>query len=150
MTRRTAGLAGVGVAVIAAIIVAAVVSRSGGGASKPTATATNAAALPSRTVTAGAVTVKVDPHHIDNAGAEFKVSFDTHSVDLGFDIPRAARLTVNGNSWAVGAWSGDGPGGHHRAGTLRFTSAGPATGEATLQISGLPKPVTAEWTLTDR
>ena len=150
MNRQTVLIAGLGVALAAAVVTGVVVSRSGGSGSPPADTSATAASLPSRTVTAGAVTVKVDAHHIDASGAEFKVSFDTHSVDLGFDIPGAARLTVNGTPWTTGTWSGDGPGGHHREGTLRFPSAGPATGRAALDISGLPTPVTAEWTLTDR
>jgi hypothetical protein len=103
--------------------------------------------LPTRTVEAGAVTVKLEPRQMDASGAVFKISFDTHSVDLGFDVARQARLVVDGVTWPVAGWSGSGPGGHHRDGELRFTASGPASGTATLTISALPKPVRASWTL---
>jgi len=115
--------------------------RDEGTSTKSASTAT----LPARTVDAGAVTVKLEPTQLDANGAVIKVSFDTHSVDLGFDVARQARLVVNGNAWPAAGWSGDGPGGHHRAGELRFTAAGPANGSATLTIGGLPKPVAATW-----
>lgn len=105
------------------------------------------AALGSRTVEAGAVTVKIDPVRIDASGAEFKVAFDTHSVDLDFDVARNATLAVAGTPWAGATWSGDGPSGHHREGTIRFAAAGPAQGTAMLNLGGLPGPVTATWTL---
>ena len=106
-----------------------------------------APALATRTVEAGAVTVKIDPVRIDASGAEFKVAFDTHSVDLDFDVARNATLTVADTPWTGASWSGDGPSGHHRAGTVRFAAAGPAQGAAVLNLGGLPGPVTATWTL---
>ena len=110
-------------------------------------TPTVSSGLPTRTVEAGAVTVKLEPRQLDAGGAVFKVSFDTHSVDLGLDVARQARLVVDGTTWPVTGWSGDGASGHHREGELRFTAAGPTTGTATLTIGGLPKAVTATWTL---
>lgn len=104
-------------------------------------------ALATKTVEAGAVTVKIDPVRVDAAGAEFKVSFDTHSVTLDFDVARNATLTVAGAPWSGAVWSGDGPDGHHRAGTIRFGPGGPAQGSAVLSLGGLPAPVTATWTL---
>lgn len=104
-------------------------------------------ALATKTVEAGAVTVKIDPVRVDAAGAEFKVSFDTHSVDLDFDVSRNATLTVAGAPWPGATWSGDGPDGHHRAGTIRFGPGGPAQGAAELSLGGLPVPVSATWTL---
>ena len=91
------------------------------------------------------MTVKVQPRQLDVGGAVFKISFDTHSVDLDQDLTRQARLVVGGTTWPIAGWSGDGPGGHHREGELRFTAAGPATGTATLSIDGLPAAVTATW-----
>jgi hypothetical protein len=101
--------------------------------------------LPARTVAAGAVTVKILPRQLDARGAVFKVSFDTHSVDLNQDLARQARLTVGGTTWPVAGWSGGGPGGHHREGNLSFNAIGTAVGTATLSIDGLPGPVTATW-----
>ncbi|HVT75883.1 MAG TPA: hypothetical protein VHD87_02550 [Acidimicrobiales bacterium] len=103
--------------------------------------------LPTRTLEAGAVTLKIEPRQLNAQGAVFKITFDTHSVELNQDLTRQARLTVGGTKWNAAAWSGDGPGGHHREGQLRFTSAGPATGTATLTIDGLPAPATATWNL---
>lgn len=110
-------------------------------------TQTSVPALATKTVEAGAVTVKIEPVRIDAAGAEFKVAFDTHSVDLNFDVARNATLTVADTPWTGASWSGDGPSGHHRAGTVRFAAAGPAQGAAVLNLGGLPGPVTATWTL---
>lgn len=103
--------------------------------------------LAARTVEAGAVTVRIDPARVDAGGAELKISFDTHSVPLDLDVARNATLTVGGTAWTGAQWSGDGPGGHHRSGTLRFTAGGPARGPAVVRIAGLPAPVTATWSL---
>ena len=103
--------------------------------------------LAPRKVTAGAVTVTVSPESLDSSGASFKVAFDTHSVELDQDLTREARLVVGGTAWPVAGWSGPGPGGHHREGSLRFKPAGPAVGTATLTIDGLPGPVAATWRL---
>lgn len=103
------------------------------------------AALPTRTVEAGAVTVKLEPSQIDGAGAVIKMTFDTHSGALDLDVARVSRLVVGGTAWPMVGWSGAGPGGHHREGELRFSAGGPATGTATLTVEGLPKPVTATW-----
>lgn len=114
---------------------------------EPATSSPQPAALATKTVEAGAVTVKIDPVRIDAGGAEFKVNFDTHSVALDLDVARSAALAVGGSQWAGAAWSGAGPGGHHREGTLRFDPGGPATGPAVLTITGLPAPVTATWSL---
>jgi hypothetical protein len=110
-------------------------------------TQSSAPALATKTVEAGLVTVKIDPVRIDATGAEFKVIFDTHSVDLDLDVARNATLTVADAPWTGATWSGDGPSGHHREGTVRFAAAGPARGAAELSLGGLPGPVTASWTL---
>ena len=104
-------------------------------------------ALGTRTVQAGPVTVKIQPRKLDAKGATFKISFDTHSAELNQDMPKQAHLTVGGAAWPVATWSGDGPGGHHREGELRFAAPGGATGTGTtvLSIDGLPQPVTATW-----
>lgn len=122
----------------------------GGGSDAKTASASSAgaaSALETTTVEAGAVTVKIDPVRLDASGAEFKVSFDTHSVELSLDVARSSTLTVGAGQWSGASWSGDGPSGHHREGTLRFASGGPAQGDVVLTIGGLPAPVTATWTL---
>ena len=105
------------------------------------------AGFASRTVEAGEVTVKLTPQRIDADGATFEIVFDTHTVDLDFDVAANARLLVDGTVWRGATWEGPGPGGHHREGTLGFTAAGEATGTAQLSIDGLPRPVRATWEL---
>lgn len=70
-------------------------------------------ALATKSVTVGAVEVKVEPVKVDASGAEFKVFFDGHSFDLGLDPARSASLNVAGQGWPVARWSGDPAGGHH-------------------------------------
>lgn len=103
--------------------------------------------LPSRTVEAGEVDVKVEPTQLDAEGATFKIVLDTHSVELSMDIARSAQLEVGVAAWDVAAWEGDEPGGHHREGELSFTAAGPAKGTARLTLSGFSEPVEATWDL---
>lgn len=130
------------VAVMAAVATVAITKR-GGDPPAPTL-------LAEREVEAGEVTVKVRPVRIDDEGAEFRVVFDTHSVDLGFDVAGNAQLTVGGSAWTDPSWEGAAPGGHHREGTLRFRSGGSATGEVELRLAGLPVPVTATWAIPGR
>lgn len=79
----------------------------------------------------GNVTVAVTPRALA-AGepAVFQLVFDTHSVDLDFDVAAAAELRDDqGRTYGVAAWNGDPPGGHHRKGVLSFpTSLGQRTG----------------------
>jgi hypothetical protein len=105
------------------------------------------ATLPTRTVDAAGVAVKIEPQQIDATGAAFRISFDTHSVDLEFDVTQIAHLTVADAPWTASSWAGDGPGGHHRSGLVRFSSGGAPAGTAVLHLSGLPEPVVASWTL---
>lgn len=129
------------------VIVVAVLGLVAAACGSDNATTSPSPPLATRTVEAGAVTVTIDPVRVDAAGAEFKVSFDTHSVELDFDVARDATLTVAGAPWPGATWSGDGPDGHHRAGTIRFGASGPAQGAVVLSLGGLPAPVTAAWTL---
>jgi hypothetical protein len=108
-----------------------------------------AAGLDTQTFTVGEVELTITPTRVDDTGAAFTVAFDTHSVDLGLDIANTATLTVDGQAWTDPAWDGDGPGGHHREGTLTFTAAGPAEGDAVLTIDGLDEPATARWALPE-
>ncbi len=105
------------------------------------------AALVTREATAGPVQVKVTPVRVDAAGAEFKVALDNHEIDLTMNLAQGGSLTVGSTPWGSATWSGDGPSGHHREGTLRFPATGPATGRVVLTLAGLPAPVRLEWTL---
>lgn len=118
-----------------------------GGGDGSTNAAVSGRTLPTRSITAGDVTVKVTPIRLDARGAVFTVVFDTHSRELDLDVAKAARLSVGGSDWQGPTYTGDGPGGHHREGELRFSASGPVGGSARLVISGLPEPVTAEWSL---
>lgn len=103
--------------------------------------------LATRTIEAGAVTVKVEPRQFDANGAVFKIILDTHSADLDQDLVGQASLVVGDAAWPAAGWSGDEAGGHHREGELRFTAAGTAEGTATLTIDGFAEPVIATWDL---
>lgn len=56
----------------------------------------------------------------------FTVSLNTHSVPLDFDLPAISTLTDDqGNVLGPATWEGTPPGGHHREGTLTFSTALP-------------------------
>jgi len=116
-----------------------------GGCASVASKAPSNTVLPSRSLTAGAVNVVITPTRLDATGATFAISLDTHSADLSLDLTTAAKLDVNGTTWAVDRWTGAAPGGHHRAGNLTFTAPGPPTGTVHLTISGLPGPIDATW-----
>ena len=103
--------------------------------------------LEAKTLTAGEITVRLDPHHLDASGAEFAVTLDTHSEELDMDLVAAATLLVNDTKWPAIAWDGDGPSGHHREGRLRFDATGSAAGPVEMTLDGFPAPVSATWTL---
>ena len=103
--------------------------------------------LPARTLAAGAVEVTITPTRLDTTGATFSIVLDTHSADLSVDLATFAVLTVGGTKWTVQGWTGDGPGGHHRSGELKFSAQRRPQGTAVLAIAGLPEPVEATWQL---
>lgn len=105
------------------------------------------AVLPAQTIDAGDVEVVITPIQLDDLGATFSISLDTHSADLSIDLTKSSVLEVGGIQWTAVSWTGDGPDGHHRSGEIRFSAQGPANGTANLKITGLPEPVTATWEL---
>ena len=107
---------------------------------------TTAPGLPERTVQAGAVEVSLTPLTLDTTGAVFRVVLDTHSVPLDLDMAASARLRVNNTTTDQASWDGSGPGGHHREGTLRFTTPVPTGATVELRITDLPVEATASWT----
>lgn len=129
--------------VVAAALSFAVVTSGDGDDVGPGRTA----ALAAKTVTAGDITVRLEPHHLDASGAEFAVTLDTHSEELDMDLVAGATLVVNNTEWLATAWDGDGPSGHHREGRLRFAAAGSAVGPVKMTLDGFPEPVVAQWTL---
>lgn len=101
-----------------------------------------------------AVTVEVTPLNLPQGGStlDFEVVFDTHSVDLGFD-PVALSLLRDGagREYPALKWQGDGPGGHHRSGTLQFKvpdQAGDAVEVVIRDVAGVPERV-FRWNLAD-
>lgn len=135
------------IAVGIVIVVAVAVGVAAFGRDAGTTTPERRSALAARTVKAGPVTVKVEPHHIDATGAEFELTLDTHSQNLTMDLASGAELVVGGTRWPVRGWDGDGPTGHHRAGTLRFATGGPPTGAVELTLDGFASRVSAGWRL---
>ncbi|MGW5723398.1 hypothetical protein ACWEVP_45030 [Amycolatopsis sp. NPDC003865] len=102
--------------------------------------------LETRTVQAGTVEVRMTPLTLDTTGAAFRVEFTTHSGALDLDPAAASQLRVDGRLTPAGTWSGPGPGGHHRDGTLRFITTVPSGAGVELRITGLPQDVAGTWT----
>ncbi|GIK37523.1 MAG: hypothetical protein BroJett011_13560 [Chloroflexota bacterium] len=102
-----------------------------------------------------AVRIEVTPLNLPQGGAslDFSVVFDTHSVDLGFDPVAISVLRDNtGREYPALEWKGDGPGGHHRSGTLRFEAPNPSPKSVEVVIRDVAKvPERAfRWSLTDK
>ena len=109
-------------------------------------TTANNTGLQAQTLSAGEIDIEVAPLQLDQGGAAFTITLDTHTTELSMDL-NAAALDVGGSSWPVTGWDGDGPSGHHREGELRFEAAGPATGMARLVLAGFSEPVEMTWEL---
>jgi hypothetical protein len=127
------------IAVIGLVVIAAVawwLSRSDD---------TAASGLPARVVQAGAVEVTMTPLTLDASGAVFRIELDSHSVELDLDIAASAQLQINGSTAGGATWEGQGPGGHHREGTLRFTTPVPPSAGVELRITGLPTEPIGSW-----
>jgi hypothetical protein len=111
-----------------------------------------AAELNARSSSASGVTVKVTPKDVSPQAAvwTFAVVLDTHSQDLRDDLARnAALVDARGVRHTPLAWEGAPPGGHHRAGVLRFKGLGAQAGALELQIqrAGEQAPRVFRWTL---
>jgi len=106
--------------------------------------------LPPQTSIQSGVTVKLTPRSLAGAEWEFEVVFDTHSGELKDDLLTAAVLVADGRTpSSPTGWQGDGPGGHHRKGVLRFKppAASPASIELRLQRPGEAAPRVFRWQL---
>ncbi len=109
-----------------------------------------APALSPQTSSASAVMITVTPRPLDAGAWEFDVALNTHSHALDDDLLKSAVLvTADGKQLAPTSWRGDGPGGHHRRGVLRFDSVAPSTAEVELRIArpGEAVPRSFHWTL---
>jgi len=119
------------------------------GCSNSSSSDSTSAVLPAQTIQSGEVEVVITPTQLDDSGATFSISLDTHSADLSIDLTNSSVLEVDGTQWTAVSWTGDGPDGHHRSGELRFSAQGPPTGTAILTIVGLPEQVQATWELDE-
>lgn len=126
-------------------------------ASSELAPASEQAALPTREDQQGAVTVAITPLNLNNSTTtlDFRVTLDTHSVDLSMDLAQLATLrTDTGQAVAASAWPVGS--GHHYEATLSFpaqTADGRPLLEGaqtvTLVITELDAPERVfEWALT--
>ncbi len=87
-----------------------------------------------------AVTVEVTPLNLTDGGTslDFGVAFNTHSVALDFDPAAISVLRDDqGREYPAIGWDGDGPGGHHRSGTLRFKVPDYATTSVEVILKGV-------------
>lgn len=130
-----------GVAVVVAIALV-VVGTVAWWTSRP---GSSPADLGARTVRAGDVEVTMSALALDRSGAAFELRFDSHSVELALDPAASARLSVNGSQVGGATWDGQGPGGHHREGTLRFSTPVPAGAAVELRITGLSQDAVGTW-----
>jgi hypothetical protein len=95
------------------------------------------AELDARSSSAAGVTVKVTPRDVSPQATvwQFAVVLDTHTQDLGDDLVKnAALVDAQGGRHPPLAWEGAPPGGHHRAGVLRFKGLGAQADALELQI----------------
>lgn len=73
----------------------------------------------------------------------FDIVFETHSVDLSFDVAKQSILVDDkGNDFGQPVWDGSPPGGHHRSGTLTFDSSLAQTNNVELiikNVAGIPE-----------
>lgn len=93
----------------------------------------------------GNVTINVTPRVLmPNEKPVFEVKFDTHSVNLDFDVATITTLEDNnGSMLGIPTWDGDPSGSHHRSGSLSFSQPlTPAIQQVTVtfhDIAGIPK-----------
>lgn len=82
-----------------------------------------ASAYETKEQSGGNVTVSVTPRNLTSKMLpQFDVTFDTHSVNLDFDVTASATLTdAQGNTLGQSTWDGTAPPSHHRSGTLTFS-----------------------------
>jgi hypothetical protein len=100
--------------------------------------------------TGSGVTVAVTPQNVSPEAKtwDFRIVLDTHSQDLKDDLVKATvLLDGSGARQSPLSWDGAGPGGHHRAGVLRFRppAARPQVIELQIQRTGEPTPRTFRW-----
>ena len=88
----------------------------------------------------GGVSVAVKPLTLAPSATawRFAVQLNTHMFPLDQDLVQVAGLSGDGSQTeAPTAWDGDGPGGHHRKGVLRFRPFNPPPPSLTLTIRAI-------------
>jgi hypothetical protein len=115
--------------------------------------ASNANAFSTKKSRKNGVTVEVRPvKFVPGQPAKFEVAMNTHSVDLGGDMAALSTLKDDqGQEYKPTKWDGDGPGGHHRSGTLEFPILEGNPKSVTLTIRNIAKVPERvfEWNLKD-
>jgi hypothetical protein len=110
------------------------------------------AQLATRKNSANGVTVAVTPVNLAPGARtwDFSVVLDTHTQELSDDLQKSAVLVdERGNESKPLAWDGAAPGGHHRAGVLKFRplEPRPKTLELRLARPREAKPRIFRWSL---
>lgn len=96
------------------------------------------AQLATQKSSANGVTVAVTPGNFaaDAKTWDFAIVFDTHTQELSDDLLKSAVLVDDrGKEFKALAWDGAAPGGHHRAGVLKFKAIEPKPQAFELRIS---------------
>lgn len=88
----------------------------------------------------GEVQVMVEPQGSFSPGStlDFKITLETHSVELSQDLLEVSKLAIDGKDvYSPIAWEGSPAGGHHRNGTLKFSPVKSSFQTIELQIMGI-------------
>jgi len=105
-----------------------------------------------QTITDGAVTYTVTPKDLTTLATtwDFEISMDTHTGSLDQDLVALISLVDNnGIESRATKWEGDPPGGHHREGTLKFSTVTPRPAfiELNIQTTGGTKETSLRWNI---
>lgn len=106
--------------------------------------------LPTLSSTQAGVTVRATPRALSGGTWEFDLVFDTHTQALTDDLNKTAVLVADGDTtYSPVKWQGDPPGGHHRKGTLQFSTVSPVPASIELRIkrAGEANPRSFRWKL---
>lgn len=100
--------------------------------------------LATQTNSEGSVTVEITPVDVSAVSGvwKFKIALNTHSEELNQDLTQTIVLQDNtGKVYKPTAWEGTPAGGHHREGTLIFSSVpakSPSISLLVKNIGGVP------------
>ncbi|MBI5230507.1 MAG: hypothetical protein HY981_04395 [Candidatus Magasanikbacteria bacterium] len=115
-------LMAVSVAIIILILRNTLTSKKISARPNVAASASLDAAFESRVDEQRGVNIEVTPAKIElNVPLQFDINLSTHTVDLDDDlVKQSILLDDQSNEYKPVSWTGSGPGGHHRSGTLFF------------------------------